>query len=77
MLQHDAKRRTRADVTWTASLLQIKREAFASQSCSRKGPDRDDDSMKMRRALEPALADEHGVTGTDRAARRNDEARRS
>src|SRR5437660_8572757 len=36
-----------------------------------------DGSTKRRHALEPALADEHGVAGTDRAAGRNDEARRS
>src|SRR5881396_3362185 len=36
-----------------------------------------DGSMKRRRALEPALAHEHGIAGTDRAAGRNDEARRS
>src|SRR3979411_1951176 len=34
-------------------------------------------SMKRRHALKPALADEYGVAGTDRAAGRNHEARRS
>jgi hypothetical protein len=32
----------------------LKRAAFALHSCSRKRPDRDDDSMKMRCALEIA-----------------------
>src|SRR5437016_12753407 len=36
-----------------------------------------DGSTKRCNALEPALAHEHGVAGTDRAAERNDEARRS
>src|SRR5947199_10063550 len=36
-----------------------------------------DGSTKRRHALEPALAHEHGIAGTDRAAGRNDEARRS
>jgi len=45
MLQHDAKRRIRAGAKWMLNFPQLKRAAFALHSCSRKRPDRDDDSM--------------------------------
>jgi hypothetical protein len=41
----------RAGAKWMLNFPQVKREAFASRSCSGKGPDRDDHSMKMRQAL--------------------------
>jgi hypothetical protein len=49
ILQSDADA-ARSSASGTLIVRQIKREAFALQSCSTKRPDRDEDLMKMRRA---------------------------